>query len=251
MKINNNHLTYCTNIHPGESWSASFDNLKLHLPIIREKLDHRGPMAIGLRVSNEASLELVEHEKLKAFKNWMEENGFYVFTFNGFPYGGFHRQRVKDEVHQPDWTTQERRDYTLRLFDIMSQLLPKDLDGGISTSPISYRHWHKSVSETEKVWEISTRHLIEVVLHLHRLHQQTGKLMHLNIEPEPDGMIENAEETLKFFQERLFGIGAKYLEDSLGLSNAKAQELILTHIRLCYDVCHFAVVYSDHAKVLR
>ncbi len=251
MEIDNNHLTYCTNIHPGESWTATFESLKENLPKIREKLSHKGPLAIGLRVSNEASMELVQPDTLKSFKNWLEENGYYVFTFNGFPYGGFHRQRVKDEVHQPDWTTLERKGYTIRLFDIMSGLLPEGLDGGISTSPLSYRHWHKSTAETENVWQTSTKHLMEVVAHLHRLHQHTGKLMHLDIEPEPDGMIENAEETLALYQDWLLTLGAQHLEASLGVSNVKAQALILEHIRLCYDVCHFAVVYADHAKVLK
>ncbi len=208
-------------------------------------------MAIGLRVSNEASLELIAQETLDSFKIWMKENNYYVFTFNGFPYGGFHRQRVKDEVHQPDWTTEARRDYTIRLFDIMSQLLPEGLDGGISTSPLSYRHWHNNSAELNKVWEKSTLHLIEVVAHLHQLHKETGKVMHVDIEPEPDGMIENAEETLAFYKDWLLELGAEHLESKLGISKGKAQEAILNHVRLCYDVCHFAVVYSDHAKVLK
>ncbi|WP_114752359.1 metabolite traffic protein EboE [Pleomorphovibrio marinus] len=251
MKIKNQHLTYCTNIHPGESWTDTFDNLKKYLPGIREKVGVEGPFAIGLRLSNEASLELEKENHLNAFSNWLQENDFYVFTFNGFPYGGFHRQVVKDEVHQPDWTTSERRDYTNRLFTLMSQLLPLGMDGGISTSPLSYRHWHQGEEALKAVWEKSTSHLIEVVAHLHQLHQQTGKLLHLDIEPEPDGMIENADETIYFFKEWLLKNGAEQLQSELGGSVEEAKTLIKSHIRICYDVCHFAVVYSDHSAVLR
>ena len=57
----------------------------------------------------------------------------YVFTINGFPYGGFHNQNVKDAVHQPDWSTTDRLTYTKRLFLILSTLLPDGMDGGVST----------------------------------------------------------------------------------------------------------------------
>ncbi len=75
-------------------------------------------MGIGLRLSNEASLELIKKENLSEFKEWLKEQDAYVFTMNGFPYGGFHNTIVKDQVHTPDWTTSERVDYTLRLFHI-------------------------------------------------------------------------------------------------------------------------------------
>ena len=90
------------------------------------------PLGIGLRLSNQASLEL-QQRGTGEFKDWMKTNGFYVFTMNGFPYGGFHRQKVKDLVHQPDWTYDERVDYTIRLFNLLAELLPSGTDGGIST----------------------------------------------------------------------------------------------------------------------
>ncbi len=61
---------------------------------------------------------------------------------NGFPYGSFHHTIVKDKVHAPDWTTQERVDYTIRLAEILSALITGRMEGGISTSPLTYRHWH-------------------------------------------------------------------------------------------------------------
>ena len=30
------------------------------------------------------------------------------FTFNGFPYGDFHSERVKDAVYRPDWAGDDR-----------------------------------------------------------------------------------------------------------------------------------------------
>src|SRR5690554_4375844 len=99
MIKNGFHLTYCTNIHPGESWKETFQNLQFHIPKIKQELSPNGSLGIGLRLSNEASLALVEKAKLHEFKVWLSANRAYTFTFNGFPYRGFHRQVVKDQVH--------------------------------------------------------------------------------------------------------------------------------------------------------
>ena len=64
-----------------------------------------------------------------------------MFTVNGFPHGTFHGQPVKADVHAPDWRTEERVAYTLRLAEILAALLPDGVDGTISTNPLSYEPW--------------------------------------------------------------------------------------------------------------
>ena len=248
MKINDFHLSYCSNIHPGESWDATFRNLKIYIPEVRNRLQEKGAFGIGLRLSNEASLVLEKPEKLKKFQDWLEKESAYVFTLNGFPYGDFHRQIVKEKVHAPDWTTTERRDYTIRSFRILSQLLPEGLEGGISTSPISYRYWFKSESELSNAMEKATIHLMEVVEELVAIQKETGKLLHLDIEPEPDGIVENSDELIMLFTDWLLPKGKPWLVQKLGVSEEKAEDLIKTHIQACYDVCHFAIEYEEPAE---
>src|ERR1051325_4117885 len=119
------HLTYCTNIHSGESWMSHFESLRKFVPQIKAQVSLGKPFGIGLRLSNDASLDLIRDEVLTEFKQWLAREDCYVFTMNGFPYGGFHRTVVKDNVHRPDWTTQARVDYTLRLINILAALLPE------------------------------------------------------------------------------------------------------------------------------
>ncbi|HSI75951.1 MAG TPA: hypothetical protein VK957_08645, partial [Lunatimonas sp.] len=90
MQINDHHLTYCSNIHPGESWKETFENLEKYIPEIKNNLNTNAPFGIGLRLSNEASLVLQDTEKLTIFKKWLDDQNCYIFTFNGFPYGSFH-----------------------------------------------------------------------------------------------------------------------------------------------------------------
>ncbi|MCL6261374.1 metabolite traffic protein EboE [Aquiflexum sp. TKW24L] len=251
MFKNGHHLTYCTNIHPGESWEATFQNLKEYIPRIKAAVSPNASFGIGLRSSHEASLELAKTENLEEFKSWLAANDCYVFTFNGFPYGGFHNQVVKDEVHQPDWTTRERWAYTDRLFDILAALIPEGIDGGISTSPLSYRHWHKDKFQMDQAIHSSTLNLAKIAEKLYLIHKNTGKLLHLDIEPEPDGILENTQEVLDFYQNWLIPVGGKYLTEKLGISSQEAESSLKEHIRICYDVCHFAVVYEKPSEIFQ
>src|SRR3990170_5982022 len=152
MRTSHGFLTYCTNIHAGESWSDHFAALQQNIPGIKKRISANRSLGIGLRLSHQASLQLQEKEALKGFQDWLKQEDCYVFTMNGFPYGGFHHTKVKDQVHAPDWTTPERVSYTIRLFNILAELLPDEMEGGVSTSPLSYKYWH-SAGQQQGVFE--------------------------------------------------------------------------------------------------
>lgn len=246
------HLTYCTNIHPGESWADTFQNLKTYLPPLKKELSPDKAFGIGLRLSNKASEELLEAGQLPVFKQWLQEQELYVFTMNGFPYGGFHHQEVKDKVHEPDWTHQDRLDYTLRLTRILAEILPEGMDGGISTSPLSYKPWLLGVEEQKRrsTYAQAAKHLVHLVEELMNLKQETGKTIHIDLEPEPDGLLENSNEVINFYQEWLLPTAYKHLAetDRLNLSKEQVHEAVYTHLQLCYDVCHFALAYEKPSE---
>jgi len=241
------HLTYCTNIHPGQDWAGTFESLAQYLPIIKNKISKEQPFGIGLRLSNKASEELAMNNNLPQFKSWLIKNGLYVFTMNGFPYGNFHDEVVKDKVHEPDWTTRDRVNYTIRLFEQLAYLLPEGISGGISTSPISYKHWHKGTDSKKIVLEKGASHLTELILKLYELEERTSKYLHLDIEPEPDGMLENTEDVLIFYRNFLLPIAIKELIKILDVSEERAKDLVLRYCTLCYDICHFSLAYEEPA----
>lgn len=250
MITNHGHLTYCTNIHSGESWPEHFDALKRNFPGIKASLSPDKRMGLGLRLSNIASVELIREENLVEFKQWLADNDAYVFTMNGFPYGEFHQTHVKDQVHAPDWTTTERVNYTLRLFDILSQILPEDIDGGISTSPLSYRHWFKSSGDLELAKKIATANILKIAEYLIAVSMATGKLLHLDIEPEPDGILESGQEFIDWYENYLLPAGIPIFAKRYAVSDGESALLIKAHICLCYDVCHFAIGYEPHASIV-
>jgi hypothetical protein len=251
MNIKDLHLSYCSNIHAGESWDATFRNLKIYIPEVKSRLGYKGKFGIGLRLSQEASVVLERPDRLQEFRDWLKQTNSYVFTLNCFPYGGFHRTKVKEQVHAPDWTTEARLAYTLRCFRILAQLLPEGVEGGISTSPLSYRHWFVSDLEKNEAFERATTHLIAGVVELVRLQQETGKFLHLDIEPEPDGLLENSDELIHYFKEWLLSVGKASLAKQLGTTQKEAGKLIKDHLQVCYDVCHFAIGYEKPKEAFK
>jgi len=248
MKISTNgdfHLTYCSNIHPGESWGEVFANLQQYLPVLKVKLSPEQPFGIGLRLADMAARELLVGDSLTKLQNWLNEQNLYVFTLNGFPYGGFHRQVVKDQVYAPDWSKLERVEYTLRLVRILAALLPTGMDGSISTVPLSYKPWWTTDTARESVMGECSLNLTKVAAEMVRIREETGKLLHVDLEPEPDGLIENAGEVIDFFKEWLLPKGGVYLAAHLGISPESAESLLREHIQVCYDTCHFSVEYED------
>lgn len=250
MLTNSGHLTYCTNIHTGENWQDHFTEIKKYFPSIKEALSREQPMGIGLRLSDIASKELMEADNLPLFKQWLAINNAYVFTMNGFPYGGFHQVIVKDQVHAPDWTTTQRVDYTNRLFNLLKELLPEQMEGGISTSPLSYKYWHPTTEALEIAVEEATNNIVKVIIHLIDIYKNTGKILHLDIEPEPDGILETGPEFIDWFLQSLLPAGEKIIAATFAITATEAQFLIKQHLRLCYDVCHFAIGYEPHEIVI-
>jgi hypothetical protein len=245
------HLSYCSNIHPGEDWNEHFAVLQNSIPEIKAEVCPDNPMGIGLRLANEASINLSDEKHFDSFKTWLDNHNCYVFTMNGFPFGNFHHTTVKDQVHAPDWTKPERKDYTIRLFNLLARLLPENIsEGGVSTSPLSYRYWWKTPESLEEATIMGTKHIISVVEALIDLKVTTGKTLHLDIEPEPDGILENSSEFIDWYNNVLLPLGTQQLE-SKGFSRPQAIDAIKTHIQLCYDVCHFAVSFERPEDVIK
>src|SRR5438067_2302660 len=195
------HLTYCTNIHPGNGWSEVYGNLQRYAPALKARLAPSDAFGIGLRLSGRESSELLQDDALQQFQAFLQAQGLYVFTLNGFPYGPFHQQPVKAQVHAPDWRDEERVRYTLRLIEILAFLLPDQVDGSISTSPLSYKTWVDI--QDPAAWRCLTYNIVRIAEALVRVKHEQGKLIHLAIEPEPDGLLENSEEVVRFYTDWL------------------------------------------------
>ena len=241
------HLTYCSNIHPGETWSAVDGALRASLPRIRGLLGLDGPMGVGLRLSAAAAESLDHPEAIATFRAFLRDGDYYVFTINGFPYGAFHGERVKEQVYLPDWRTQARLGYTNRLASILATLLDgmNGIEGSVSTVPGGFRSALRGEADVRAIAANMLRH----AAHLVTLRARTGSTLTLAIEPEPACFIENTDDALDFFNRFLF--------DSESIAQVAREtgvrmgvEEVRRHIGICLDACHVAVEFEDPLVVL-
>lgn len=222
------HLAYCTNIHRGETWPETLAALERHTLEVRDRVCSGRPYAIGLRLGVQAAQALYDRAERDAFRRWLDRHQCYVFTINGFPYGQFHGTRVKEQVFQPDWSTAARVEYTQALFEIIADIVPSGVSGSVSTVPGSHKELIRGAKQEADILK-NVREMGEWIA---RLSDARGVDLHLGLEPEPLGYIENTAETLAFFEK-------------LGQS-----EPVRRCLGVNYDTCHLAIEYEEPKAAL-
>ncbi len=242
------HLTYCTNIHAGESWEDVRDSLNTFVPPIRDALTQGATMGIGLRLSAQAAFSLQQADTLQAFQKQLRDLNAYVFTLNAFPYGTFHGTQVKQDVYLPDWSSPERLRYTLACIDILAALLPEGVNGSISTVPVGFRDAAQAPGAMTRILD----HLQQCMAHMVNIAQHQGKHIALALEPEPACYLETTQEAADFILQQVRSPTAvSQLAQRLSCSNAQALSALHTHLGVCFDVCHSAVAFEDPVQAMR
>ena len=221
------HLAYCTNVHRGNNWQETFDSLEKYVMEVRKGVAPDQRFAIGLRLGAHAAQELSEPRKLFQFRKWLDQKNAYVFTINGFSHGNFHGSPVKEKVYRPDWTTNERLDYTLLLFSILEKLLDSGEEGSVSTLPGSF----KEFLPDGEIPDALLKKVNACALEMENIASSKNLDLHLGMEPEPLGLFETTKETVTFFE--------KLLQQDTD------EEVIRKRIGVNYDCCHLAVEFED------
>lgn len=245
MQNGQEHLTYCTNVHKGETWEDVFNILQTDLLAVRQAVAPMESFGVGLRLSGQALATASEPPALDTMKQYLADNDLYVFTMNAFPYGPFHGTRVKQDVYLPDWRDEERLRYTNASADYLANFLPENMKGSVSTAPGCFR---TNVASEQTVADMASR-FVRSAAHLVDLHRKTGKRIALAIEPEPSCFLETTNEAIAFFKDFLFGSTAvAELSRLCGLPRGEAETALRTHLGLCLDLCHAAVEYEEPAE---
>ncbi|QDT17469.1 metabolite traffic protein EboE [Alienimonas californiensis] len=230
---------YCTNVHPGRSVAEVLDGLEQFAVPVRDRLAAAGagPLAVGLWFAAPVAEVLTEDAgALARIAAFLRERDLTCYTLNAFPFGDFHRDAVKADVYLPDWTDPLRLAYTGRCAALLAALLPEGREGSVSTLPLG------SALNGELPADFERRcidHLLALARELDELHDRTGRVVRLAIEPEPFCVLETTAETIAFF-DRL-----RTAADEAGCGAAAR-----THLGVCYDVCHQAVEFEAAAEVV-
>src|SRR5690606_1188413 len=127
------------------------------------------------------------------------------------------------------------------LFNILAGLLPDGMHGGVSTPPLSYRHWWATEGQVQEAAGTATANILDIVAFLIDLEAETGRFLHLDIEPEPDGILDNGHDFFEWYEKQLIPAAVSYLKEKKGFTEEESGNAIRRYVQLCYDVCHFAV----------
>lgn len=242
------HLTYCLNIHPGESWGDNLIALRDKTVAVKRRVSPEGWFGAGLRIAHRAAEELTASAEARAEAlEFFAANQIYPFSINGFPYGRFHAGQVKENVYAPDWRSPERLHYTMQLADLLATWLPEEVDGSISTVPCSFKPWINDNADLTALVD----NLAAAVAYLAALREDTGRDIHLGLEPEPDCYLETTAETIAFFKDVLFTAGTQEVARILKCYRSDAEAMMRRHLGVCFDTCHVALQGEDLTESLR
>jgi sugar phosphate isomerase/epimerase len=235
MTINTLPLSYCTNVHPGQTVAEVESGLREFTVPVR---DNVGDLAAGLWLARSVVDELMQtDDALNRFAETLSSAGLTCYTLNTFPFGNFHDARVKENVYLPDWASESRVQYTLDCARVLARLLPDDIaEGSLSTVPLGF----KPFDHPDDFVDQCADRLIDLAQALAGLEADTGKKIRLAIEPEPFCIIETTLETLRFFS-RLRERAA----------DRNSLDVVTECLGVCYDVCHQAVEFEDVADSIR
>ncbi len=228
-------IGYCTNVHAGRTLAETKAQLEKHATAIQQQVASGGCLNIGLWLSAEAAEELDSPPAVTSFEQWLAARCLRVFTINGFPYGDFHGPVVKHRVYEPSWADDRRLNYTLALARILVGLVQEGEHAGISTLPLGWPGPPcSSVDRATAVMQLRT-----TARELNRLAAETGRLIHLDIEPEPGCIFSTSKDLCTFYHELLLR----------GVAETE-EHIIRRHIRACHDVCHAAVMFESQREAI-
>ncbi len=235
MSVTSLPLSYCCNVHPSSNVQELLQILSEKTALVQEMTGQ--PIAAGLWLADSITRELTESaELLASLKRKLSQHQLLCYTLNAFPYGNFHTERVKEQVYLPDWRSSDRLEYTIRCARLLAELLPEGVEGSISTVPLGFKELAREPDFAIRCCD----RLIELAQQLDILHDETGRIIRLAIEPEPLCVIETTSEAVAFFEQ---------LRQQA--QTVLAEDVVNSHIGLCYDVCHQAVEYEDINKSIQ
>jgi hypothetical protein len=243
------HLTYSTLVHPGDTWDDMWASLQTYVPQVKARVSPDAPFGVCLRLSNASAATLAgEAAKREELKGFLADNDLYLYTVNAFPYGPFKGQRVKEQVYEPDWRSEERTQYTTNVADVLADVVPESIEPSIQTAPLGFKprvDWPGVVAEY-------TEHVLRVCAHLVHLERSTGRVVTLGIEPEPFCFLETTDETVDYFERELYsGAAAARLAKLAGIPISEAFVALRRHLGIVFDICHQAVEYEDMGASLQ
>ncbi len=248
-------LATCMNLWPAEDPAGVQAGLaQVSLPL-RDALRDLVPggeygdgFGVGLWLPAAAAFAL-EADPFAAseLREFLTEEGLDAFTFNAFPFGGFHQAGLKRGVFEPDWTNPERGFYTRAVAEFglsiaetqnwRNAAVPRHLS--ISTHTGGHRATVVGDAAGEKADTLIADFRTRCIASLQAIANGLGRLgssartpVKLGLEPEPRSLAGDTRELSEIWSE---------------LGQSKGADEVLG---VCLDTCHAAVEFEHPGAAL-
>ena len=223
-------LAYCLNLHAADDLAGTLAGIRRITLPLRDRLAPAGSFGVGLYFPARVALELEgSPRELGELTAFLHGERLDPFTFNAFPFGGFHAAGLKRGVFAPTWCEPERLRYTQAVARIAGALNPgREGHVSISTHPGRFGPW--AAGEFERALEL----LRSCVATLVQLNEADAPPLRLCLEAEPRAVAGDTA-ACALSLERLHA----------ALAPEFGRELVERHLGLCLDACHSAVEFEE------
>ncbi len=246
-------LAYCLNLHPARDLAGLLEGMtRITLPLARRFDVHRlrEGFGVGLWLPADLAMGLTVDAgagELDRLLEFLGENRLDAFTFNAFPYRGFHDEGLKEAVFRPTWRAPERLAYTLAVAQIARAAREAGPARGRSGSHLSistHSGMLRSAVTGEGDLDLCAENFCLAALAFAELERDSGERIVLALEPEPRSVANDTSE-LPGLLERVRFRSREVLGRRLGALREESETIVRRHVGACLDTCHAAVEFED------
>jgi sugar phosphate isomerase/epimerase len=217
------HLSHGVNLRPASDLDAVVAQLDTHAAVIRARLgvDTLG-VSLWLPPTFAAALAVDARSRAR-LRAELDARGLEVVTLSGVPYAEGGDEGSATARYVPDWSSNDRLEYTLDLARILVDLLPEDaVRGAVTTVGLGRRAGWDQAKEKEcaRVLGRLSGGLAEVAWH-------TGRAVRVGFQPEPGCVMDDTASTIAAL--------ARVDKDRIGV---------------CLDLANLACTWQEPAEAL-
>lgn len=236
-------LAYCLNLHPADDLAGCLDGMRTVTLPLRERLGRPARFGVGLYLPAELAAQLASEagrSELARLAGFLEEHDLDPFTFNAFPFAGFGKAGLKQDVFRPTWAEAERLDFTRNVARVAAHLAGDAGHVSVSTHPGFFGA--PAAGPAERALD----QMLGCVAELVRIEAETGRRIVLSIEAEPRASAGDTRQLVGLL-ERLRA-RALFVLPTAGVTDVTGA--LQRHLGSCLDACHAAVEFESASGCL-
>ena len=240
-------LCYCLNLHPAESLEGVIEGMEsITLPLAR-RLGGEDPgiegFGLGAWLAHDVAIPLGVGEDLGRYVDFVRAHGLDAFTYNAFPYGGFHRAGLKSGVFRPTWQETERVVYTVSVATVAARVWAETGRRADHVSISTHTGLFGGDVRGQRDLDIVADNFARMAGQFADMESTSGCRLVLGLEPEPGASAPGTAalaELHALVRERAGAV----LSEERGIDPDIAPELVRRHVGTCLDACHSAVEFE-------